>query len=237
MKNRKNDPLNVLGIIPARGGSKGIPKKNLIKINEKPLLYYTINASLSSRFVTKTIVTSDDATILKKTKELGAIGIKRPQKLANSSSQIESSIEYTLEYLKKHEKYVPDLIVLLQNTSPLRNAKHIDAAIQLLLKKKYDSVLSGYPAHEFLWKIKNGNGVPINYDPNNRPNRQQINQEFLENGAIYITKYSAFMKSKCRISGKIGIYEMSKEDSIQIDTKGDIEMVKNMLKTKENFKN
>ena len=105
MKNRKNDPLNVLGIIPARGGSKGIPKKNLIKINEKPLLYYTINASLSSRFVTKTIVTSDDATILKKTKELGAIGIKRPQKLANSSSQIESSIEYTLEYLKKHEKY------------------------------------------------------------------------------------------------------------------------------------
>ena len=228
MKNRKNDPLNVLGIIPARGGSKGIPKKNLIKINEKPLLYYTINASLSSRFVTKTIVTSDDATILKKTKELGAIGIKRPQKLANSSSQIESSIEYTLEYLKKHEKYVPDLIVLLQNTSPLRNAKHIDAAIQLLLKKKYDSVLSVFPSHYFLWTKKNY-AKPVNYDPQNRINRQNFKDQFIENGAIFVTTLTAFQKSKCRISGKIGLYVMKKMESFEIDDFDDLTLIRKLL--------
>ena len=182
-------------------------------------------------------MTTDNEKIAKFAKKFHVNVIERPKKLASDKSKIEPAIKHALDQLNKKENFIPDIVVLLQNTSPLRTNVHVDEAIEIFLRRKYDSVLSGYPAHEFLWKIKNGNGVPINYDPNNRPNRQQINQEFLENGAIYITKYSAFMKSKCRISGKIGIYEMSKEDSIQIDTKGDIEMVKNMLKTKENFKN
>ena len=228
MKNNNNDTINILGIIPARGGSKGIPKKNLIKINQKPLLYYTINASLSSRFVTKTIVTSDDTTILKKTKDLGAIGLKRPKKLANNSSQIEPSIEYTLEYLKKHEKYVPDLIVLLQNTSPLRNAKHIDAAIKLLLKKKYDSVLSVFPSHYFLWTKKDC-AKPVNYDPLNRINRQNFKEQFIENGAIFVTTLASFQKSKCRISGKTGLYVMKKMESLEIDDFDDLTLIRKLL--------
>ena len=147
--------MNILSIIPARGDSKGIPKKNLVTINQKPLLYYTINASISSKLVTKTIVSSDNALILKKAKEFSVIGIKRPKKLATNSSQIELTIHHILNYLKKNEKYEPDIIVLLQNTSPLRNGKHIDAAIKLLLKKKLDSVLSVFSSHYFLWKQKN----------------------------------------------------------------------------------
>lgn len=94
--------MNILSIIPARGDSKGIPRNNLILINRK-LLFYTINASLSSKFVTRTIFSSDDAVILKKAQEFGAHVIKRPKKLANNSSKIESVILHTLNYLKKAE--------------------------------------------------------------------------------------------------------------------------------------
>ena len=94
--------MNILSIIPARGDSKGIPRNNLILINRK-LLFYAINASLSSKIVTRTIVSSDDAVILKKAQEFGARVIKRPKKLANNSSKIESVILHTLNYLKKVE--------------------------------------------------------------------------------------------------------------------------------------
>ena len=83
-------------------------------------------------------------------------------------------------------------------------------------------MLSGYISHNFVWKIKNERVIPVNYNPKKRPNRQEFNNQFIENGAIYITKYSSFKKSKCRISGKIGFFEMGKELSIDIDTKSDL---------------
>lgn len=220
--------MNILSIIPARGGSKGIPKKNLVTINRKPLLYYTINASISSKLVTKTVVSSDDALILKKAKELGVIGIKRPKKLASSSSQIESTIHHILDYLKKNEKYTPDIIVLLQNTSPIRNGKHIDDAIKLLLKKKFNSVLSVFSSHYFLWTQKN-KAKPVNYNPFYRINRQNFETQYIENGAIYITTLEAFQKSKCRVSGKIGLYEMKKIESFEIDDFDDLILIKKLL--------
>jgi len=220
--------MNILSIIPARGDSKGIPRKNLVNVNRKPLLYYSIKASLSSQLVTKTIVSSDDTLILKKAKELGAIGIKRPKKLASSLSQIEPTIEHILEHLKKNKKYTPDLIVLLQNTSPQRNGKHIDSAIKLLLKKKYDSVLSVFSSHYFLWTQKN-NAKPVNYNPSNRINRQNSETQYIENGAIYVTTLQAFLKSKCRISGKIGLYEMKKTESFEIDDFDDLSLIKKLL--------
>jgi N-acylneuraminate cytidylyltransferase len=232
MKNTGNNTMNILSVIPARGGSKGIPRKNLKNINKKPLLYYTVNASLSSKLITKTIVSSDDNAILKKAKELGAIGIKRPKKLATSFSIVESSIEHALEYLKKNEKYVPDLIVLLQNTSPQRNAKHVDAAIKLLLKKKYDSILSVFSSHYFLWTQKNY-AKATNYDPLNRITRQKIEPQFTENGAIYVTTSKSFQKSKCRISGKIGLYEMKKTESFEVDDLDDLAIIKKLFGDKK----
>ena len=96
--------MNILSIILDRGVYNGIPQKNLVTINQKPLLYYTINASVSSKLVTKTIVSSDNALILKKAKEFSVIGIKRPKKLATNSSQIELTIHHILNYLKKNER-------------------------------------------------------------------------------------------------------------------------------------
>jgi len=210
--------LEILSIIPARGGSKGIHLKNLKLLNGKPLLDYSVNASLKSKLISRTIVSTDHSKIFKQAEKLGAECIQRPKHLATDFSCIESVIEHCLNFLKLKENYSPDLIILLQNTSPLRTKKHIDNALTLFLNSKFDSMLSGYMSHNFIWKINRTNVIPLNYDPKNRPNRQKFNSQFIENGAIYISKLLAFKKSKCRVSGKIGFFEMSKEFSIDVDT-------------------
>lgn len=223
----------IISIIPVRGGSQGIKKKNLVSLNKKPLLYHTVSSSLECFKIDRTFVTTDDTEIGLYAKKLGAELIKRPKRLANHSAKIEPTIIHTLEFLKNKENYLPDIIVLLQNTSPLRTSKHIDNALKMFFKNNYDSLLSGYKSHQFFWK-KNGRMIhPMNYNPLNRPNRQNIKNQFIENGAIYITKTRSFFKSKCRISGKIGLYEMSKESSIDIDTFLDLYLAEKII----NFKN
>lgn len=221
--------MEIIAIIPARGGSKGIPLKNLKLLNGIPLIDYSVNSSIQSKFITKTVVSSDHPKILKRAEKLCAEIIKRPKKLSTDSSKLEPVIEHCLNYLKLKENYVPDIIILLQNTSPLRNKNHIDDALRIFLKSKYDSMLSGYISHNFIWKIKNHTASPINYNPKQRPNRQQFSDQFIENGAIYITTYDAFKKSHCRISGKIGFFEMDKELSIDIDTKFDFKKSQKLL--------
>ena len=170
--------MEIIGIIPARGGSKGIKLKNLVKLKKKPLLFYTVNASKNSSYKIRTIVSTDHEKIKNYALQIGAEVIKRPKKLSGSTTSIESVIEHVLTYLEQKENYVPDLILLLQNTSPLRSAKHIDSAIKLFLKGNYDSVLSGFSSHYFLWTKKNSSFNPLNYDPKKRPNRQELKKQF-----------------------------------------------------------
>jgi CMP-N,N'-diacetyllegionaminic acid synthase len=229
--------MNIISIIPARGGSKEIPFKNIVKINGKPLLYYTVKASLNSSLVTRTIVSTDNEEIEKIARKMNAEVIKRPKIISNDSSQLEPVISHVLKFLKRKENYSPDIIVLLQNTSPLRNSIHVQEAIKLLLAKKYDSVLSGFRSHRFIWKSKGKTVFPINYDPKKRPRRQEMAKEFIENGAIYITKTKCFNKSNCRISGKIGLYEISENLSLEIDSKFDLELVNHILQDKKIEKN
>ncbi len=224
--------MEILSIIPARGGSKGIPLKNIVLINKKPLLYYTVKASLKSKLVTRTIVSTDDEHISKVAKALGSEVIKRPKKLANDHISLEPSISQILNHLKKIENYKPDIILILQNTSPLRNSKHIDEALTLLKKRNYDSVLSGFSYYTFLWKKRKDSTVkPLNYNPRKRPNHQKMDEQLYENGALFATTYDAFKKSGCRISGRIGFYKMPIELSYNIDTFDDLEDVKRIMGT------
>ena len=126
--------MKVLSIIPARGGSKGIPLKNLVLLNQKPLLYYTVIASLKSKIINKTVVSTDNKKIGKVALKLGAEVVYRPKKLATDTTALEPVIEHVLNYLNRHQNYTPDIIVILQNTSPLRTAKHIDEALTLMRK-------------------------------------------------------------------------------------------------------
>jgi CMP-N,N'-diacetyllegionaminic acid synthase len=222
--------MEILGIIPARGGSKGIKLKNLVKLNGKPLLFYTLNASKNSSYNIRTVVSTDNQTIENYTRKLGVQVIKRPKRLSGPKVSIESTIDHVLKILEQKENYSPDVILLLQNTSPLRSSKDIDSALKLLFKKNYDSILSGFNSHYFMWIQNNSSVHAINYDPKKRPNRQELKKQFIENGAIYATKLSSFKKSKCRISGKIGMYEMSESHSIDIDSPNDLFLAESVLK-------
>ena len=222
--------MEILSIIPARGGSKGIPLKNLVFLKKKPLLYYTVNASLDSK-INRTVVSTDNPEISKFAKKFGAEVILRPKKLSDDKSQIEPVMSYVLEHLKKQENYLPDLVILLQNTSPLRNSQHIDGALRFFNKNKLDSVLSGYMSHNLMWQVNQKTAKPINYNPLKRQNRQDMKDQFVENGAIYITKKTLFDKTQCRISGKTGMFEMPEELSLQIDSKHDLLFAQQILKT------
>lgn len=225
--------MEILSIIPARGGSKEIPLKNLVKLNGKPLLDYTFRASQKSKYVTRTIISSDSQKILKHAKNLGSEVHIRPKKFSTDSAQIEPLLLDILKKLKNSEKYTPEVVILLQNTSPLRTSKHIDEAIKLFLKGKYDSVLSGFNSHYFIWE-KSGKIIrPKNHKLNKRLNRQDMKTQFCENGAIYISKLSSFQNSKCRVSGKIGLYEMTESSSLQVDSKYDLFLIEQILKTRK----
>jgi len=221
--------MEILSIIPARGGSKGIPLKNITLVCGKPLIYYTISSSLKSK-VDRTVVSTDNKKIASVALKFGAEVVHRPKILSTHKAQIELSIEHTLNYLEKKESYIPDVIVLLQNTSPLRTHKHLNKALKLFKSGNYDSILSGYISHSLLWTRKKRMMKPLNYNPLKRQNRQQMNNQYIENGAVYITKYNFFKKSKCRISGRIGIMEMPEELSLQLDSKHDLFSAEQILK-------
>jgi len=223
--------MKILSIIPARGGSKGIKLKNLIKLNGIPLITYTIKASLNSKKISRTIVSTDHKNIQNVAKKNGAEVIQRPNRLATNKISLEPVIQHVLDNLKNQDKYEPDIIVILQNTSPFRNSKHIDEALSKFIKGNFDSLISGFSADYFSWKKMDDNSIlPVDFDPKKRPNRQQKHRQFFENGAIFISKYSSFKNSKCRVSGKIGFYEMPMYLSYDINEKEDLEIVRNILK-------
>ena len=222
--------MKVLSIIPARRGSKGIPLKNLVMLNRKPLLYYTVTASLKSKIINKTIVSTDNKKIGKIALNLGAEVVYRPKKLATDTTSLEPVIEHVLNYLNVYQGYDPEIIVILQNTSPLRTAKHIDEALTLMKRQNYDSILSGFSIHTFLWKKSKKTIIPLDYNPKKRPNRQNIHEQLFENGAIFATKTRCFTKNNCRISGKIGFYKMPLESSYNIDSYDDLRSIKKFFK-------
>lgn len=222
--------MKVLSIIPARGGSKRIPRKNLIKINGKSMLEYTVTSSLNSKLVDRTIVCTEDNEIAREAMRIGSEVVIRPPELATDTILAEQSIQFVLGKLKNDEGYVPDIILLLQNTSPLRNATDIDGAIKTLLQG-FDSVLTGFSIHTYFWKQCKKTIKPLNYNIKKRPKKQKEREKILqENGALFATTYSAFMKSKCRISGRIGFYRMPIDRSYNIDTPEDLKELRKYFK-------
>lgn len=212
---------NILAIIPARGGSKGIPRKNVRLLCGKPLIAYTIEAALSSKLVDRVVVSTEDEEIGKISREYGAEIIKRPEELATDDTPTEPVLEHAIKHLEQIENYKADIVVLLQPTSPLRNTRHIDEALETFLINKYDSLLSVCSSHAFLWKVARKGPYPLNYDFRSRPRRQDRELEYRENGAIYITKYDILINEHNRLGGKVGLYVMPEENSLEIDTEFD----------------
>ena len=198
----------IVSVILARGGSKGIPQKNIVDINGQPLISYTIETSINSN-VSKTWVSTDDDEIKSISLKYGAKVLDRPLKYATDISKSEDAL---LHFANNVDF---DILVFIQPTSPLLKPKYINEGIKMI--DQYDSVFSVYKEH---WLPRWSKDIkPINWDINNRPRRQDKNEQYVENGAFYITKKENLIKSNLRYSGNIGIVEMPFEESFQIDNK------------------
>ncbi len=215
----------VLAIIPARGGSKGIARKNIRLFNGVPLVAVTIWQALQSRTVTRTVVSTDDDEIAGVSLEYGAEVIRRPVEISGDEAPSEAALLHCLDELVRSDGYRPDLVAFLQCTSPIRQPQDIDNAVETLLRENADSLLSVVPSHRFLWVVADSVARPLNYDHNRRPRRQDRNPEYLENGSLYLFKPWVLHQSGNRLGGKISLHVMHESAAFEIDDLFDFELV------------
>lgn len=212
----------IVTIIPARGGSKGIPKKNLIKLNGKPLIYYAINASKKCSLIDETWVSSDDDEILEYSDSLGAKTLKRPDYLCTDNASSESAINHFCNEVDF------DIMTFVQATSPMITSDILDRAISRHLSEEdTDSTVSGFLDHGFWW---NENG-PL-FDPLNRPTRQKQGLLYKESGMFYITSKERFLSSGCRYSGSAKIFEVDRMSSLEIDSIDDLKLIELIMRNR-----
>ena len=220
---------NIVCIILARGGSKTIPKKNLINFCGKPLLTWSIDQAKNTRNISSIWVSSDDDKILKFAKKNGVNIIKRPKSLSTSKSSSVSGWIHAINYIEKNEKPI-DMVIALQATSPIREPKDIEKGIKIFFEKKLDSLFSAAIIGDFyIWEIKNSKYRSINYNYKKRPRRQDKPPSYIENGMMYITTRKQLLKSGLRYGGKIGFIQVPLADSFQVDTMEDLELMRKLL--------
>ncbi|MDA3781229.1 MAG: acylneuraminate cytidylyltransferase [Bacteroidales bacterium] len=219
-KNKK-----IIAIIPARGGSKGIPQKNIKNLAGKPLIAWTIEQAKKSKYIDEVYVSTDSKGIEAISKDYGSEVISRPASISGDTASTESALLHASTYLK--EDY--DIMILFQCTSPLRYSKQIDGAIEKIFIEKSDSLLTGYENDRFYWDNK---GNSLNYDFKKRPRRQDKDWEFVENGSFYIFKKESLLKNKNRLGGKVSQYIMPKWMSFEIDEPFDFELIEILMKKK-----
>lgn len=222
-KNKK-----ILGVITARGGSKGIPGKNIKLLAGKPLIAYTIEATKRSQCLTRCILSSDDAEIIKVAKQYGADApFTRPAELARDNSGSVEVVQHALSWLKKNEKQEFDYLMILQPTSPFRAAEDIDQCVKKIVNTGADSVMSMKELVDFsakkLKRIENDLILPWLDDEGGwTAPRQSLEKVYKRNCAIYLTKAELIMKGD--LFGKVSRpYLMSEERSLDINQPADFE--------------
>lgn len=230
----------ILAIIPARGGSKGIRRKNMLLLEGIPLIQYTLDAAKQSHLITRAIVNSEDKEILEFAKEQGVEAYARPDELAQDDTPMKAVINQQLEFLKETEGYVPDFFVLLQPTSPLRTAEHIDEALKALLNNEADALVSVEEAPHLhspysIMKLNEDGCLEFFIKEGERfASRQEKPKFYARNGAaIYAVSVKAYQETNSLYGTKCIPYKMEPEDSVDIDTMMDVYVVKSMMQYKK----
>lgn len=210
--------MKIVSLITARGGSKEIPMKNIVSINNKPLIWYSINASLKSQ-ADETWLSTDSKKIKEIAIDCGSKVIDRPDNISTGQSQSEEAL------LHFADKIDFDIIVFIQPTSPFISYKYINQGLEKM--NQYDSVFTVTKEHWLpRWDL---NINPIDWNIENRPMRQDRSSTYVEAGMFYITTKKNLLKSRLRYSGKIGVLEIPLHDSFQIDSEDDLVLIRRLM--------
>ncbi|MEZ5335182.1 MAG: glycosyltransferase [Methanolobus sp.] len=218
----------IIAIIPARGGSKGIPRKNIKLLAGKPLIAYTIESAISSKYIDDVIVSTEDDAIAIVSKLYGAKVIERPGELAEDHVTLDPVIYYTLKQaeLIHHQNY--DIVITIQPTSPLLKSETFDRSIERLIEENADSLISVKAESHLFWTKKNGKYTPFYSE---RKNRQYLEPVFPETGSMLISKKEVISENN-RIGNKLQLFEVPENEAIDIDTYQDWLIAENELNKK-----
>lgn len=233
MKSKDIDNLVVLAIVPARGGSKRIPGKNLTLLCGEPLIAHTLRHARQSSRVTDLCVSTDDNDIAAVAQEHGAQVVFRPPEIANDTASSESALLHVLDDRRGRGIADPDIVVFLQCTSPVRRPDDIDRAIEQFVSEQVDTLFSAYPNDRLIWELGETGPTSINYNFKNRRRDQEMPVQYRENGSIYIFKPTVLREHKNRLGEQIGIFEMDYWASFQIDTPEHVRLIEWILQMPE----
>ena len=223
--------MNVECIILARGGSKGIPGKNIIDFCGKPLLAWTIEQCIQAESISTVWVSSDDKEILSVAKTYGADLIERPKSISGDLASSEEGWLHAIDFIEQ-KGYAPDVVLAPQVTSPLREPSDIDRAVARFTDENLDSLFSASMAEDLYFWEKSSDGVfsSINYDYKNRKRRQNFQPQIIENGSFYLFKPEIIKKENNRFGGKIGYSKMEFWKMFEIDSMEDLKMCEALMR-------
>lgn len=216
-----------IAFIPVRGGSKSIPLKNIKKICEKPLVYWTAKAANNAKCIDKVVIATDSNEIKAIVNSFGLDKIQVYDRNEENAKDTSSTESVMLEFIEQSNLNNKDYFFLIQATSPMLKTEHIEEMYEKFLQEKSDSAFSCVLTKRFFWTK---DGVPVNYDYKNRPRRQDFEGYMLENGACYINSVENILKDKNRISGKKTLYEMPEYTSYEIDEPDDFLIIEELMK-------
>ncbi|MCB7128041.1 MAG: acylneuraminate cytidylyltransferase family protein [Candidatus Brocadiales bacterium] len=205
-----------LAVIPARGGSKSIPKKNIIPLAEKPLIYYTIEEAKKSKYIDRIIVSTDDQKIAEISKGFGAEVIMRPSEFGTDTARTELAVIHVVETLKNTEGYEADIVVTLEPTSPLRTHQLIDRCIEKLMTADADSVIAVVETSSLVGRVIDGR---FEYLIKNQPRRRQDREPlYKESSAVYVTKTETLLGMQSVLGQKLYAVIADRGEAIDINT-------------------
>lgn len=221
--------MNILAVIPARGGSKGIPRKNVKLLCGQPLISYVINTLHRSRYDMDIAVSSDDMEILSISSKYGAIPVVRTEELASDEVTLDPVIFHAVIEMEKMRKLKYDYVITIQPTSPLLTCQTLDNAIKVAAENGYDTVISAVNAPKLSWRVEDGKIIP-NYKK--RVNRQYMDKHYVETGAFVISCRDVVTETS-RFGKSISVYDVPKDESVDIDHIEDWWLVEKILGRKK----
>lgn len=220
-----------VALIPARGGSKSIPLKNIKYIAGKPLIYWTIEAALACSMIDRVYLSTDSIEIKNVAEQITDKRFEVIERTPETATDIASTESAMLEFSREHDF---KNVILIQATSPLLQSGDLSRAIEIYEQKKADSLLSLVEQKRFIWREDvDGFVKPLNYNPAQRPRRQDFDGYLVENGALYIISKEALERTKCRMSANIAHYKMPEETYFEIDEPSDWMIVEQLLITRQ----